>query len=162
MTFEERIDRFCAHHPQAPRDFILGSRLLLRTARLLRQHAQRALAPLALDLEQYLVLSMLATDREKLSMPSELGTVLDATRTQMTRLLDGLESRDLVRRHASAHDRRSLELELTAAGQRLLKRAAPLVHEAYTQAWTALEPAAFASTSRSLAQVHARLQELQP
>lgn len=161
-TFEERIDRFCRLHPEAPREFILGSRLLLRTARLLRQRAAQALAPLALDLEQYLLLSMLATDRERQSMPSELGSVLDATRTQITRLLDSLEKRDLVRRHASAQDRRSLALELTPAGQALLDRAAPLVHAAYTEAWSALAPMDFASTVRHLGQVHQRLQEAQP
>ena len=41
MSFERRIDRFCAEYPEAPRDLILASRLLLRSARLLRQHIEQ-------------------------------------------------------------------------------------------------------------------------
>src|SRR5436305_1249982 len=106
MSFERRIDRFCAEYPEAPRDLILASRLLLRSARLLRQHIERALAVHDLDLNQYLVISMLGIDAMEPTMPSELGLTIDATRTQMTRLIDGLETRGLVQRKASQHDRR--------------------------------------------------------
>ncbi|SOY58362.1 putative transcriptional Regulator, MarR family [Cupriavidus taiwanensis] len=161
MSFEQRIDRFCASHPEAPRDLILASRLLLRTARLLRSHIDRALAPVALDMSQYLVLSMLAVDEGEPSMPSELSATLDATRTQMTRLLDGLEARGLLRRRASASDRRSLELTLTPAGRRLLERAAPAVHAAYGEAWAPLGASGLASATRTLALLHQTLETLQ-
>jgi DNA-binding MarR family transcriptional regulator len=95
---------------------------LLRSARLLRQHIERALAVHDLDLNQYLVISMLGIDAMEPTMPSELGLTIDATRTQMTRLIDGLETRGLVQRKASQHDRRSLELILTPAAHDLLKR----------------------------------------
>ncbi|MNT71610.1 Transcriptional repressor MprA [compost metagenome] len=95
-------------------------------------------------------------------MPSELGTTLDATRTQMTRLLDGLEARGLLRRQVSAQDRRSLELTLTAAGRRLLERAAPVVHAAYGEAWTPLGTSGLAGATRALTQLHQTLQALQP
>ena len=52
---------------------------------------------------------MLAADAGEPTMPSELGVAIDATRTQMTRLVDGLETRGLVQRHASTQDRRSLD-----------------------------------------------------
>ncbi|WP_042880672.1 MarR family winged helix-turn-helix transcriptional regulator [Cupriavidus necator] len=162
MSFEQRIDRFCASHPEAPRDLILASRLLMRTARLLRSHIDQALAPFDLDMSQYLVLSMLAADEHQPSMPSELGATLDATRTQMTRLLDGLETRGLLRRQVSAHDRRSLELTLTPAGRRLLERAAPAVHAAYGQAWAPLGASGLAGATRALTQLHQTLQALQP
>lgn len=162
MSFEQRIDRFCASHPEAPRDLILASRLLLRTARLLRGHIDQALSPFELDMSQYLLLSMLAVDDGKPSMPSELGATLDATRTQMTRLLDGLEARGLLRRHASASDRRSLELTLTPAGRRLLERAAPAVHAAYGEAWAPLGASGLAGATRALTQLHQTLEGLQP
>lgn len=162
MSFEARIDRYCASHPEAPRDLILASRLLLRTARLLRAHIDQALAPFELDMNQYLLMSMLSADEGQPSMPSELGTTLDATRTQMTRLLDGLEARGLLRRQVSAQDRRSLELTLTAAGRRLLERAAPVVHAAYGEAWTPLGTSGLAGATRTLTQLHQTLQALQP
>ncbi|MDQ0143405.1 MarR family winged helix-turn-helix transcriptional regulator [Cupriavidus necator] len=162
MSFEQRIDRFCNSHPGAPRDLILASRLLLRTARLLRGHIDQALMPFDLDMSQYLVLSMLAADAGEPSMPSELGATLDATRTQMTRLLDGLEARALLRRRASASDRRSLELTLTPAGRRLLERAAPAVHAAYGEAWAPLGASGLASATRTLTVLHQTLEALQP
>lgn len=160
MSFEHRIDRFCAEHPDAPRDLILASRLLLRSARLLRHHIERALAPFELDLNQYLVISMLAIDAGEPTMPSELGMTIDATRTQMTRLIDGLAARGLVVRKTSEHDRRSLELTLTPAANALLERAAPAVHAAYGQAWAPLGEAGLASATRDLAALHENLAEL--
>lgn len=162
MSFEQRIDRFCASHPEAPRDLILASRLLMRTARLLRNHIDHALVPFDLDMSQYLVISMLSADEHQPSMPSELGTTLDATRTQMTRLLDGLEARGLLRRQVSASDRRSLELTLTAVGRRLLERAAPAVHAAYGRAWAPLGATGLAGATRALTQLHQTLEALQP
>jgi len=161
MSFERRIDRYCADHPDAPRDLILASRLLLRTARLLRHHIERALAPHALDLSQYLVISMLAIDADEPTMPSELGMTIDATRTQMTRLIDGLEARGLVRRQPSAHDRRSLELSLTPAALDLLTRAAPAVHQAYADAWAPLGTQGLAAATRDLATMHQHLVALE-
>ncbi len=162
MSFEQRIERFSAAHPDAPRELILASRLLLRTARLLRDHINRTLAPFDLDMSQYLVLSMLAVDEGQPSMPSELGATIDATRTQMTRLLDGLEARALVRRQASAQDRRTQELTLTAAGRRLLERASPLVHAAYAEAWAPVGESGLAASARVLNRLHHSLQALQP
>ncbi|SDP30644.1 DNA-binding transcriptional regulator, MarR family [Ralstonia sp. 25mfcol4.1] len=161
MSFERRIDRFCADHPEAPRDLILASRLLLRSARLLRQHIEHALAPFELDLSQYLVISMLATDAGEPTMPSELGMSIDATRTQMTRLIDSLQARGLVQRKTSEQDRRSLELTLTPAAHALLDRAAPAVHAAYAQAWAPLGQDGLATATRDLAALHAHLAALE-
>lgn len=162
MSFEQRMDRYCAAHPDAPRDLILASRLLLRTARLLRDHINRSLAQFDLDLNQYLVLSMLAVDEGQPSMPSELSATIDATRTQMTRLVDGLEARSLVRRQASVQDRRSLELTLTPAGRRLLERALPLVHAAYAEVWAPVGENGLTASTRVLNRLHQSLQALQP
>lgn len=161
MSFERRIDRFCAEHPEAPRDLILASRLLLRSARLLRHHIERALAPHELDLSQYLVISMLAIDAGEPTIPSELGMTIDATRTQMTRLIDGLEARGLVRRKTSEQDRRSLELRLTPAAHALLARAAPAVHAAYGEAWAPIGKEGLADATRDLTQLHQHLAALE-
>jgi len=160
MSFEERIARFCAAFPEAPHDLMLASRLLLRSARLLRHHIERALAPHDLDLGQYLVMSMLVTDDGRPTMPSELGVAIDATRTQMTRLIDGLEARGLVQRKPSEQDRRSLELNLTQAGRALLERAAPAVHAAYGEAWGPLGKEGLAAATRQLGQLHQNLAAL--
>ncbi|AOY95249.1 MarR family transcriptional regulator [Cupriavidus sp. USMAA2-4] len=161
-SFEARIDRICTTYADAPRELILASRLLLRTSRLLRAHIERALAPFGLDLSQYLVISMLAADAGEPTMPSELGVAIDATRTQMTRLVDGLETRGLVQRHASTQDRRSLDLVLTPAGRRLLEQAMPAVHAAYGEAWEPLGSGGLDKATRALARLHANLEALEP
>lgn len=160
MPFEERIDRFCALHPEAPRELIVASRLLLRSARLLRHHIERALADFDLDLGQYLVLTMLSTDAGEPNIPSELGVVIDATRTQMTRLVDRLEARGLVRRQASTQDRRSLELSLSTEGKRVLERAIPAVHAAYATAWAPFGESGLTTATRTLSKLHQTLTTL--
>ena len=158
MSFESRIDRFCKAHPGAPREDILATRLLFRTARLLHERIDRTLAPFSLNMSQYLVLSMLAADEGEPSSPSEVGATLDATRTQMTRILDALQTQGLIRRRASEQDRRSLELELTAAGRRMVEKAAPAVHAAYVRVWAFVGPQDRAVTTAGLKQLHAGLE----
>jgi MarR family transcriptional repressor of emrRAB len=162
MSFEERIDRICAAHPEAPRDLILASRLLMRSARLLRHHIDAALVPFDLNMSQYLVLSMLSTEDAPPPMPSELSATIDATRTQMTRLLDALEGRGLLRRDTVAHDRRSLALSLTPAGHALLERAQPAVHAAYGTAWAPVGAAGLASAAGALDTLHQSLSRAYP
>jgi DNA-binding MarR family transcriptional regulator len=64
---------------------------------------------------------------------SALGDTLLIKRSNMTKLVDALERRGLVRRQPSQLDRRSVELSLTAAGHRLIEAIKPdiLAHEAF-------------------------------
>jgi len=63
---------------------------------------------------------------------SDLADTLGIERARLVRLLDRLEKRGLTRRLPSPRDRRSHALQLTAAGQKLLRRAKALAaaHEA--------------------------------
>lgn len=57
--------------------------------------------------------------QELLRSPADVSTLakaLGVTNSAMTRLLDGLEKRDYVRRERSTQDRRRVELTLTAEG----------------------------------------------
>jgi DNA-binding MarR family transcriptional regulator len=56
-----------------------------------------------------------------------LGDALLIRRSNMTKLVDALEQRGLVRRLASDQDRRSVELSLTAAGREAVARIMPQV-----------------------------------
>jgi MarR family transcriptional regulator, negative regulator of the multidrug operon emrRAB len=142
MSFEDRIDRFCKRYPSAPKQAITASRLIFRVATRLDHQIDAALSPYGIDRRQYLLLAMLVSARDVSAItPSELGTTLDATRTQITRLLDALETKSLVRRQHSKEDRRSLAIELTHAGAALVSKVAPVVHAAYLQVWHALQDA---------------------
>jgi DNA-binding MarR family transcriptional regulator len=90
----------------------------------------RTLASIDLRPAQYSVLAVIGANRG-LSQ-ADVAQLLGIERARLVRLLDRLEKRDLTQRLASPVDRRSHALQLTPAGQALLKRAKALaaVHEA--------------------------------
>lgn len=58
----------------------------------------------------------------------------------VTTILDRLESRGLVERYRSAADRRIVHSRLTRRGRAVLRRAPPLLHERFTDAFRRLSP----------------------
>ena len=51
----------------------------------------------------------------------------------ITRMLDRLEKKDLIKREAAPEDRRALQIYLTDKGQETLERALPLAREALAE-----------------------------
>ena len=91
----------------------------VRTA-MLAQLEER-LAPLDLNAGDYLVLVMLANDVADTA--SQVCSVIAHDPGAMTRKIDALEKRGLVRRVRSAEDRRAIKLELTPEGKKLYPKA---------------------------------------
>lgn len=138
MGHQSRLERLLAGRPAPVVNAISASRLLLRTASLLEQRIDAALAPHGLTMRDYLALVLIADAAVEPLRPSDLGVTLDATRTQITRLLDSLEARGLIERLPGTRDRRSLQLARTEAGTRLVAVCAPVVHAAYLACWQPL------------------------
>jgi len=90
----------------------------------------KTLATIDLRPAQYSVLAVIGANRG-LSQ-ADVAQLLGIERARLVRLLHRLEKRGLTQRLASPNDRRSHALQLTSAGQALLKRAKALaaVHEA--------------------------------
>ena len=90
----------------------------------------KTLATIDLRPAQYSVLAVIGANRG-LSQ-ADVAQLLGIERARLVRLLHRLEKRGLTQRLASPNDRRSHALQLTAAGQALLKRGKALaaVHEA--------------------------------
>jgi DNA-binding MarR family transcriptional regulator len=90
----------------------------------------RTLASIDIRPAQYSVLVVIGAN-PGLSQ-SGLAETLGIERARLVRLLDRLEKRGLTRRLPSPRDRRSHALQLTAGGQKILKRATSLAaaHEA--------------------------------
>jgi DNA-binding MarR family transcriptional regulator len=90
----------------------------------------RTLASVDIRPAQYSVLVVIAAN-PGLSQ-SDLAGALGIERARLVRLLDRLEKRGLTQRLPSPRDRRSHALQLTAQGQKVLKRAMALAaqHEA--------------------------------
>ena len=154
MTQPSRLDRLLAGRPPELANAIAASRMLFRVAHLLEAHIDAALQPFGIDMREYLALVLIADDAVEPLRPSDLSITLDATRTQVTRLLDGLEKKGLAQRLPGASDRRSLHLAQTDAARELLARAAPSVHAAYQSGWAAVGTEGTARALRVLKLLH--------
>jgi MarR family transcriptional repressor of emrRAB len=136
FDFEDDLRRSLERQPGAPAPEILATRLLLRAAALLRARMDEALAAEGIDMRGYLALMVISLHQGRTLRPSDLSRALDATRTQVTRLLDALAGHDWVTRAPSLDDRRELNLQLTEAGERKLALCMPKAHTLYCQAWS--------------------------
>jgi MarR family transcriptional regulator, multiple antibiotic resistance protein MarR len=99
-----------------------------------------ALAPHDLKSADYLVLVALANDAADTA--SSVCSVLSHDPGAMTRKIDALEKRGLVRRVRSAEDRRAIKLELTPEGRKLYPKvlaAAVGISNAFLQGFSKAE-----------------------
>ena len=158
MSLDSRLERILADKPVPHRNAVAASRVLLHTATLLERRVDEALAPFTLHMRDYLALHLLADSVHESLRPSDLSVSLDATRTQITRLLDGLEKKGLLVRAPDAQDRRSLQLMLTDAGHDRLARCIPVVQAVYLAAWSCIGEQATLQIQQPLRQVHQGLQ----
>jgi MarR family transcriptional repressor of emrRAB len=157
--YEDRLQRHVKALPASVRDAALATRLLFHAARRLEARIDDMLRPHGLEMREYLLLAILKSERAEAMRPSALSVSLDAPRPKITRLLDGLEQRGLLRRKLAAQDRRGLDVELTAAGTKLLAEVAPLMHRGYKDWWSALGQEGLAGVIAGLRQVNATLGE---
>ena len=154
MTQPSRLDRLLAGRPPELANAIAASRMLFRVAHLLEAHINAALHPFGIDMREYLALVLIADHAVEPLRPSDLGTTLDATRTQITRLLDGLEKKGLAQRLPGSGDRRSFHLAQTDAARDLLRRAGPTVHAAYQSGWASVGTDGTARALQVLKRLH--------
>ena len=89
---------------------------LLHAAHALEDKLEEALGAVGLSTAKFSVLSELVKARDSLSL-SELASRLSCVRSNMTQLVDRLESEGLVRRVADPSDRRGVRAEITATGR---------------------------------------------
>src|SRR5262249_54747672 len=93
---------------------------LLLTADVVRRHGEAVLAPYGITLQQYNVLRILRGSRPD-SLPTlEIAARMIEKAPGITRLLDRLERKGLVRRERCAADRRQILCAITEKGLRLL------------------------------------------
>jgi DNA-binding MarR family transcriptional regulator len=105
-----------------------GGSLLNQVGRELTTAAERLLAPLGLTAQQAALL--LAAARAGATgepvLPSRLTAPLGTDTAGMTRLLDRLEDKELLRRVSHPADRRAVAIELSDSGKALLPRIPPI------------------------------------
>jgi DNA-binding MarR family transcriptional regulator len=98
---------------------------LNRARKILAAEANDALRQSGVDAKQMRILVELA--HERASSPGVLAKLLDIDTGQMTRTLDGLEKKELLRRYRRLDDRRALRLALTEPGREMAQRGAPIL-----------------------------------
>jgi DNA-binding MarR family transcriptional regulator len=94
---------------------------LLRTADLLRRLLEQALEPSGVSAQQYNVLRILRGARPEPLPTLEIAERMIERTPGITRLLDRLEAKKLVRRDRCESDRRQVLCTITAAGLELLR-----------------------------------------
>lgn len=139
----------------APPPAVLGGGALLnQVGRELTTVLDRAFASLGLTTQQAALL--LHASREPTS-PSRLLQVLGTDSAGMTRLLDRLETKGLLRRQRHAGDRRSIVIELTAAGRDLVPHLPPVFGRVTNQLFAGFTPDEIATCAAMLHRMLANL-----
>jgi len=130
-----------------------GGALLHRTARELNTALERSLAPLDVTAQQAALLLRLRSE----TSPSRLAAALGTDTAGMTRLLDRLEDKGLIRRAGRGADRRSVRVELTGAGAALAPRLAPVFGQVIGRLFDGFAPRELQRLSAMLGRMHDNL-----
>lgn len=154
MNLIKQIDRHIELFPNVNRDAVIASRLLFRASHLLEREINMVLAQYEIDMQGYIALAVINSEDNFSMQPRELGVSLNATKVQITRLIDRLEAKGWAARSHSKTDRRCLNVCITESGSAQLKQIAPLVHKAYSDVWGNIPSKDIAATINSLSQIN--------
>jgi DNA-binding MarR family transcriptional regulator len=114
---------------------------LLKTADLVRRHVTKVIGPHNLSLEQYNVLRILRGAGDAGMATLEVSSRMIEQTPAITRLLDKLETKKLVRRERCPEDRRQVLCRITNAGLHLLAGLDDQVESANQKVFTRLSAA---------------------
>jgi DNA-binding MarR family transcriptional regulator len=129
-------------------------RAFLRATRLLEVALDRDLQAHGLQLSEYEIISMLSEQPDRRLRMSEMADLVVQSRSRLTHTAGRLEKRGWVRREACSGDRRGVELVLTEAGDREIRRMAPThVESLRTNLMDFLTSQEFLALGRSMAAV---------
>jgi DNA-binding MarR family transcriptional regulator len=127
-----------------------------QAAALYRVELARALRHARLRLAWWRTLSALLS--EEGATVSELAAFTLIERTALTRAIDQMERRGLVRRARRASDRRAVGIHLTAEGRQAHARFVPVARAVYDQATLGLDDAGARALLAALKRIRNRLQ----
>lgn len=113
---------------------------ILETGDVLRRRFTAALEPDGLSLQQFNVLRVIHEEGGDPIATLEIATRLIEQAPGITRLLDRLDEKGLVRRERSATDRRVVHCLLTPAGMALVERLSPMIDRIDTASLAGFDP----------------------
>ncbi len=129
MSGMPNIEMPADFYEQTPEGNVVATEAVMntvRTADMLFANINRLLRPLGVSAAGGLALGLLR-DLGPLT-PSEMGERLIVTRATVTGVVDSLERRGLVERHAHPGDRRRSVIEITEEGRGILQQVRTIVH----------------------------------
>lgn len=133
-----------------------GGSLLVQVGRELNTETERRLAPLGLTAQQAALL--LHASRGD-STPSLLKSRLGTDTAGMTRLLDRLQAKGLLRRVRHPSDRRSVVVELTDEGRALVPSLPPIFGKISHQVFEGFSPEEIEQVTEMLGRILRNLSE---
>jgi DNA-binding MarR family transcriptional regulator len=113
--------------------------LLVRLGMTFKTRALEQLAQVGFSQYHYSVLALL--DDQPQEAQAQIADTLGLDRSQLVRILDGLEDRGLIARHRDKVDRRRHTVSLTAAGRRQLQRLRATIDKLEGDLLAPLDPA---------------------
>lgn len=128
---------------------------VVRTASLLSLKGSDLFRQFGLTEAQFNVLFSLKY-KERVWTQSDLGKRLVVTRASVTSVLDKLESKGLVARHAVEGNRRIYHIDLTPAGQALIDEVEPLYRRDVDEVMADLDEAACRTLTNNLERIRER------
>ncbi|MCF1749956.1 MarR family winged helix-turn-helix transcriptional regulator [Mariniradius sediminis] len=132
--------------------------LLDRTARRVKQYAQRKfkLEDFDITVDQWLILKNLSEN--ELMSQSEMAQILFKDQPTLTRIIDILTKKGYVERVPHPNDRRSFQLVLTQTGAEKVEELKPKVSEIRQKAWENLNEGDFEEFKRILNKIYDNLE----
>ncbi len=115
----------------------LGYKLTL-AARVNNQRFEAKLAGLEISRQMWCVL--VAVGEQSLTLPSEIAAYVGINRTAASRSLRQMEQTGLLQRTSGTEDKRTTQVELTAAGKQTLQASLPLAFETQAEQREKLSP----------------------
>jgi len=106
-------------------------RIIHQTSLILSRNFQKSLEPFDITLEQWGILNALWS-KDGITL-KELSAKVNKDHTNLSRIVDKLEKKELLRRSLDPGDRRALRLEVTEKGRDLQKDIVPVAEQVIEQ-----------------------------
>ena len=161
-SIEEGVARTASRLPGVPVEQVVLLKLVRHVAGEMHARLTARLRQHDLNESDFQTLMAMFSSAAGNTTPGELCHYAHESRTNMTRITDGLVARGLVLRAPSAADRRRIELRLSARGERLVRGMLPQMFPSLEALFAPLSARDRASLRRLLARLALQLQLMDP
>lgn len=159
-SIEEGVARTAARMPGMPAEPVALLKLIRHVAGRIHARLTARLRAHGLNESDFQTLMALFSSDAGVATPGELCQYAHESRTNMTRITDGLVARGLVLRSPSAADRRRIELRLSARGEQLVRRLLPQMFPSIDALFAPLSARDRVTLRRLLARLALQLEQM--